>query len=39
MWRTPYSCLWSMGEFFENKISFMEEEYVEFSKLNQDKVR
>lgn len=38
-WRTPYSGLWSLGEFFESKMSFRDEEYVEFSKLTQNKVR
>ena len=37
-WRTPYSCLWTMGEFFESKIQFPDDDYVEFSNLNQDKV-
>ena len=37
-WRTPYSCLWSMGEFFDSKIQFPDDDYVEFSNLNQDKV-
>ena len=37
-WRTPYSCLWSMGEFFDSKIQFPDDDYVEFSNLHQDKV-
>ena len=37
-WRTPYSRLWSLGEFFESKITFKDDDYVEFSKVNQDKV-
>jgi HIV-1 Vpr-binding protein len=37
-WRTPYSCLWSMGEFFDSKIQFPDEDYVEFSNVAQDKV-
>ena len=37
-WRLPYSKIWSIGEFFEEKLSFREEEYLEFSKLVQDKV-
>ena len=37
-WRTPYSCLWSMGQWFEQKMAFREDEYVEFSKLKQDMV-
>ena len=37
-WRTPYSCLWSMGEFFDSKIQFPDDDYVEFSNLNEDKV-
>jgi HIV-1 Vpr-binding protein len=37
-WRAPYSRLWSLGEFFETKLTFKDEDYVEFSKVNQDKV-
>ena len=37
-WRLPYSKIWSLGEFFEEKMSFREEECLEFSKLVQDKV-
>ncbi len=37
-WRQPYSKLWSFGEYFEEKCSYSEDEYVEFSKLYQDKV-
>merc|ERR1712223_662959 len=37
-WRAPYSRLWSLGEFFEPKLTFKDDDYVEFSKLNQDKV-
>ncbi len=37
-WRTPYSGLWSLGEFFDSRMTFLEEEYVEFSRLSQDKV-
>ena len=37
-WRAPYSKLWSTGEFFEEKCEYSEDEYVEFSNLNQDKV-
>ena len=38
LWRVPYSSLWSMGEFFETKLTFRDEEYVEFSKSTQDMV-
>jgi HIV-1 Vpr-binding protein len=34
-WRSPFSKLWSMGEFFEEKFEFKDEEYLEFSKLKQ----
>ena len=37
-WRTPYSGLWSLGEFFESKMAFNDDDYVEFAKLTQDKV-
>jgi len=37
-WREPYARLWSIGEFFERKMDFNDSEYVEFSKLRQDKV-
>ena len=37
-WRTPYSTMWSMGEFFESKMLFPEDDFVEFSKSTQDKV-
>lgn len=37
-WRAPYSRLWSLGEFFEPKLTFKDDDYVEFSKANQDKV-
>ncbi|XP_059078551.1 DDB1- and CUL4-associated factor 1-like isoform X2 [Tigriopus californicus] len=37
-WRIPYSGLWSLGEFFENKMNFNHDEYVEFSNVHQDKV-
>ena len=37
-WRLPYSKIWTIGEFFEEKMSFREEEFLEFSKLVQDKV-
>ena len=37
-WRTPYSGLWSLGEFFESKMLFQDDDYVEFAKLTQDKV-
>ncbi|XP_058802431.1 protein mahjong isoform X2 [Phymastichus coffea] len=36
-WRPPLSVLWSSGRFFEPKINFDREDYVEFSKL-QDKI-
>lgn len=38
MYRPPFSCLWSVGDFFETKYTFEEEEYVEFSKSAQDKI-
>ena len=34
-WRAPYSRLWSLGEFFEPKLTFKDDDYVEFSKINQ----
>ena len=37
-WRSPYSKLWSLGEFFETKLTFKDDDYVEFSKVNQDKI-
>jgi len=37
-WRAPYSKLWSTGEFFDEKCEYSEDEHVEFSNLNQDKV-
>ena len=37
-WRAPYSILWSLGEFFDKKLIFKDDDYAEFSKLNQDKV-
>jgi len=37
-WRTPYSCLWSFGDFFDSQQTFHDEDYVEFSKSVQDKV-
>ena len=36
-WVSPMSALWSIGAFFEMKIPFENEDYVEFGKL-QDKV-
>ncbi|OXU21314.1 hypothetical protein TSAR_001940 [Trichomalopsis sarcophagae] len=36
-WRSPMSALWSMGMFFDMKIPFEHEDYVEFSKL-QDRI-
>ena len=38
-WRLPYSKIWKIGEFFEEKMTFKDEEHLEFSKLIQDKVR
>ena len=38
MYRPPFSCLWAVGDFFDMKYSFEEEEYVEFSKTVQDKI-
>ncbi|KDR23940.1 protein mahjong [Zootermopsis nevadensis] len=37
-WRRPLSALWSINKFFEMKFALEEEEYVEFSKLNQDRI-
>jgi len=37
-WRTPYSKLWKVGDFFDEKKQFKDEEYLEFSCLVQDKV-
>ncbi|XP_040569927.1 DDB1- and CUL4-associated factor 1 isoform X2 [Lepeophtheirus salmonis] len=37
-WRAPYSNMWSMGEFFESKMIFEHEDYIEFSKVSQDKI-
>ena len=37
-WRIPYSKIWSLGEYFEEKMSFKDEEHLEFSKHIQDKV-
>ena len=34
-WRSPFSKIWAMGEFFEEKFEFKDEEYLEFSKLTQ----
>ena len=38
MYRPPFSCLWTVGDFFDLKYAFDEEEYVEFSKTVQDKI-
>jgi HIV-1 Vpr-binding protein len=38
VWRRPLSCLWKMESLFDKIMEFDREEYVEFSKLNQDKV-
>ncbi|XP_069696548.1 DDB1- and CUL4-associated factor 1 isoform X2 [Periplaneta americana] len=37
-WRRPLSALWSTNKYFEMKFPFEEEEYVEFSKLTQDRI-
>ena len=37
-WRLPYSKIWTIGEFFEEKLTFKDEEHLEFSKLVADKV-
>ena len=37
-YRQPYSKIWSIGEFFEEKMSCRTEEHLEFSKLVQDKL-
>lgn len=36
-WRNPMSALWSIGAFFDLKLSLESEEYVEFGKL-QDRI-
>lgn len=36
-WRSPMSALWSIGTFFDMKISLENEDYVEFGKL-QDRI-
>nr|XP_018897867.1 PREDICTED: protein mahjong isoform X4 [Bemisia tabaci] len=37
-WRRPLSAMWSVDKVFEQKYAFYEEEFIEFSKLVQDKV-
>ncbi|XP_039626969.1 DDB1- and CUL4-associated factor 1-like [Polypterus senegalus] len=37
-WRLPHSALWGMKSVFDMKHSFVEDRYVEFSKLSQDRV-
>ena len=37
-WGRPMSALWSMTNFFDQKMGFVEEQYVEFSKCVQDKI-
>jgi len=37
-WRTPFSKLWHNGDVFEEQFEFRDEEYLEFSKLNQEKM-
>lgn len=37
-WGRPLSSLWTMDSFFDQKIGFAEEQYVEFSKQVQDRV-
>lgn len=37
-WRRPLSALWNINKFFEMKFALGEEEYVEFSKLTQDRI-
>ena len=34
-WRSPFSKVWAMGEFFKEKFEFKDKEYLEFSKLTQ----
>ncbi|XP_011314239.1 protein mahjong isoform X1 [Fopius arisanus] len=36
-WRSPMSALWSIGAFFDMKLPFENEDYVEFSKM-QDRI-
>jgi len=38
IWRRPLSKLWRMDTLFDSIMEFEREEYVEFSKLNQDKL-
>ena len=33
-WRSPYSKLWSNGEFFTETYQFKDEEYLEFAKVH-----
>jgi len=37
-WRSPYSKLWSNGEFFTETYQFKDEEYLEFAKMTEDKL-
>jgi len=37
-WRQPYSKLWSIGDFLDEKCAYPQDEHVEFSKLVHDKV-
>ncbi|XP_046399943.1 DDB1- and CUL4-associated factor 1 [Ischnura elegans] len=37
-WRRPLSALWSVNKYIDMKFAIEEEEYVEFSKLTQDKI-
>ena len=37
-WGRPLSALWTMDNFFDQKIAFAEEQYVEFSKSVQDRI-
>ncbi|XP_075228537.1 lisH and WD40 domain-containing protein mahjong isoform X6 [Lycorma delicatula] len=37
-WRRPLSALWGINNYFELKFSMVEDDYVEFSKLTQDRI-
>ncbi|XP_067935368.1 DDB1- and CUL4-associated factor 1-like isoform X2 [Watersipora subatra] len=37
-WSRPLSALWSMDNFFDQKVGFDEDQYVEFSKCVQDRI-
>ena len=37
-WRSPFSKLWTINEFFDETFEFKEEEYLEFAPASQDKL-